>query len=45
MFNIFKFDKIPLLTNESFNAKTELIELKIDKKNPLKKAISLDLNV
>ena len=36
---------IPLLTNDSFKAKTELIELKIDKKNPLKKAISLDSKV
>ena len=36
---------IPLLTNDSFNAKTELIELKIDKKNPLKKSISLNSKV
>jgi pyrimidine operon attenuation protein/uracil phosphoribosyltransferase len=28
---------IPLLTNDSFKAKTELIELKIDKKKPSKK--------
>ena len=36
---------IPLLKNDLFKAKIELIELKIDKKNPLKKAISLDSNV
>jgi pyrimidine operon attenuation protein / uracil phosphoribosyltransferase len=33
---------IPLLENDFFKANIELIELKIDKKNPMKKAITLD---
>tara|TARA_Y100000385_G_C12974443_1_gene585519 strand:- start:49 stop:555 length:507 start_codon:yes stop_codon:yes gene_type:complete len=33
---------IPLLENDLFKANIELIELKIDKKNPMKKAITLD---